>query len=371
MARLLEIDSRDWSGAEQAQIVTHDRDFFRFASEMLDRGRRFDIVVTNPPYQQLNSSSAEWKFLRSLGIKVSNAYAAFLWLCTDLLADDGTLIALVPRSFFNGKQFEALRRHIFNRTSLTRVHTFESRSAVFKRDDVLQETVIVEIRKSIHSPPTIRLSSSSGPDVSDDQGRLLPTDQVLWPNEYGRVIAVPTQTDPPDRSSWPLLPKAFPTLSIATGSVVDFRFPHAIRPHGQATDGFVPLIDANFGHLRIRDSSRRPPREITVSDETQRHIFPPGNYVVLRRFSPKEQRPRLRLQVIRESDCSTEGVAFENHVNVLHSMKRGLTDETLEGLLPFLQSEDANLQFQAISGSTQVNVSDLKLLRVPPRDGNI
>src|ERR1700733_6031546 len=75
--------------------------------------REFSHVIMNPPYRKINCDSEERRLLSQSGIEVSNIYAGFVALATDLLSEDGELAAITPRSFCNGTYFSSFRRHFF------------------------------------------------------------------------------------------------------------------------------------------------------------------------------------------------------------------------------------------------------------------
>ena len=69
------------------------------------RTKRFDCAILNPPYRKIRSSSKHRSLLREMRIEVSNIYAAFVALTTRVLAPEGQLVAITPRSFCNGPYF--------------------------------------------------------------------------------------------------------------------------------------------------------------------------------------------------------------------------------------------------------------------------
>jgi adenine-specific DNA-methyltransferase len=69
----------------------------------------FNAAIVNPPYRKIRSYSTTRLLLRSAGIETSNLYAAFLWLVSRLLDDEGQMVAITPRSFCNGPYFRPFR----------------------------------------------------------------------------------------------------------------------------------------------------------------------------------------------------------------------------------------------------------------------
>ena len=61
-------------------------------------------------------------------------------------------------------------------------------------------------------------------------------------------------------------------------------------------------------------------------------------------------------------------LGFENHLNVFHDKKRGLPKALAYGLTAFFSTTAIDDHFRRFNGHTQVNATDLKLLRYPTRD---
>ena len=85
-------------------------------------------------------------------------------------------------------------------------------------------------------------------------------------------------------------------LSVSTGRVVDFRARQWLRP--EATPETVPLIyPAHFdnGLIRWPKAGSKKPNAIVYNSESANLMVPAGVYVLVRRFSAKEERRRLSL----------------------------------------------------------------------------
>ncbi len=61
-------------------------------------------------------------------------------------------------------------------------------------------------------------------------------------------------------------------------------------------------------------------------------------------------------------------LGFENHLNVFHSVKQGIPEGLARGLAVFLNSTALDEQFRRFSGHTQVNATDLRLMKYPSRE---
>jgi adenine-specific DNA-methyltransferase len=85
----------------------------------------------------------------------------------------------------------------------------------------------------------------------------------------------------------------------------------------------------------------------------------------VRRFSSKEERRRIVATVYDPDDVPGKKVGFENHLNVFHCGREGLTPAVARGLAVYLNSTFVDVCFRQFNGHTQVNVKDLYNLRYP------
>lgn len=341
-----------------------------FLHNEADLGDKFDLIIMNPPYRKLPASSAHRKSLIAFGVDCPNLYAAFLALSIDLLASFGQLVAITPRSFANGPYFSQFRAYILERVALTRIHTFESRSAVFADTGVLQENIVLTASRG-GRPGMVALSTSVG--HSDDVvTRVVESDQVVRPDDPHRFIRIlSNESDTAVAERMASLPATLVDLRIkvSTGKVVDFRAKDRLLP--ALTDDSVPLIYPG----NIRGGIVEWPRKIRKNqafkigepDDSRKYLLPAGYYVVVKRFSAKEERRRV-VAAVWNPDTYAAEVAFENHVNVYHGGAVGLEKCVAVGLSYWLNSSIVDSFFRTFSGHTQVNATDLRSLSYPSLD---
>jgi len=108
---------------------------------------------------------------------------------------------------------------------------------------------------------------------------------------------------------------------------------------------------------------------MVLNSETERWLYPSGNYCVIRRFSSKEERRRIVACVVNPSEFgSSQVIGFENHLNVFHEGRRGMSEQLAKGLALYLNTTMVDEYFRQFSGHTQVNATDLKLMKYPSRE---
>ena len=113
----------------------------------------------------------------------------------------------------------------------------------------------------------------------------------------------------------------------------------------------------------------RKPNAIMRNDETEKWLYPNGFYCVVRRFSSKEEKRRVVASVVDPAAFGDHSVlGFENHMNLFHEDKHGLPEALARGLAVFLNTTAVDEHFRRFNGHTQVNATDLRLMKYPSRD---
>jgi len=361
----------------ELSVMVRGGDFIHAATETLSGGLfaaatpRYTHAILNPPYKKINSNSAHRLALRSVGIETVNLYSAFVALAVAQAAPGGQIVAIIPRSFCNGPYYRPFRDFILERAAIRHIHLFDSRSKAFKDDEVLQENIIIRLECG-GQQGRVTVTTSTDDSFSDLTTNEHPFDRIVFPDDPERFIHVPTTTG---KSTIELSPAVHYSLAdigvkVSTGPVVDFRLKAHLRdmPEG----GTVPLIYP--GHLRITGTvwpvqGLKKPNAILRNVETEKWLYPNGFYCVVRRFSSKEEKRRVVASVVDPAAFGDHTVlGFENHMNLFHENKRGLPELLARGLAVFLNTTAVDESFRRFNGHTQVNATDLKLMKYPSRE---
>lgn len=334
----------------------------------LSPGPKFTHAILNPPYKKIRSDSAHRQLLRSVGIETSNLYTGFLSLAIKMLVSNGEMVAITPRSFCNGPYFKPFRELLLDEMNLKHIHVFESRTDTFRDDEVLQESIIFHAVKR-QPQAQVTISTSEGADFARLRSRIVEFNQVIQPQAPEQFIHI--NTDEGNQRFVELmyaLPNTLQDLKVnaSTGPVVDFRLRRYLRTKPEPET--VPLIYP--AHCRSHfvewpASKGKKSNAIMDVDSTQKWLYPNGHYTVVRRFSSKEERRRVVASIHDPSTVPGKKIGFENHLNVFHQEKQGLTQAVARGLAVYLNSTFYDVCFRQFSGHTQVNVKDLLTLRYP------
>lgn len=361
---------REWAAARgmSLEIEIRGEDFLGSAADLwLEKTHgEFDLVIMNPPYAKLPASSAYRHTLLSVGADCPNVYAAFLAAGLLALKDGGQLVAITPRSFTNGPYFERFRAFLLDSLTLDRMHVFESRSTVFSDIDVLQENLVFSGTRCGKAGP-VRIAVSAGHEDRPTE-YLVDHDEIVHSDDPHRFIRIAVSAHDSVAETMSALSHVLTDLGmqVSTGRVVDFRSRDNLR--GSAGSDVFPLIypgNLRNGVVEWPRALRKPQGFAVLTERDRRMLVPPGTYVVVKRFSAKEERRRIVAAVWDPQTNGSSPVAFENHVNFFHHNGGGLDRDIAWGLSLWLNSSLVDDYFRTFSGSTQVNAGDLRSLRYP------
>ncbi len=333
---------------------------------------QYDACIANPPYKKVSATSPERVAAETCGLRASNLYTIFIGLAANLLAAGGQLSAIIPRSWANGPYHEPFRRFLLDRMGLDFLHVYEQRGKVFADAEVLQENVVLHAVRG-DQPAALTLSTSAGgEDVRAE--RTVSIDEVLHPQDPHLFVRIPTDERSTRVAEQMLaLPATLGDLGcgVSTGKVVDFRAREHLRD--EPADDTVPLIYP--GHLQDGgvdwpSPGSKKPNAIVGSVATAKLLVPNETYVLVRRFSAKEERRRVSAAVLAPVDLPAHiaAVGIENHLNVFHADGAGLDASLARGLCAYLNSTLVDDYVRSFSGHTQINATDLRQLQYPAPD---
>ena len=331
----------------------------------------FNLAILNPPYRKLRGDSVERSRLRSVGIETSNLYSAFVWLALKLLKQHGELVAITPRSFMNGSYFRPFRRALSQNLAFRHVHVYDTRNTAFASEDVLQENVIFHgVRNGEHE--NIKVTTSASPSDTGLTERIVDPIELILPHDSEYVLRlVPDETNARIAKALQDLPYTLADLGVivSTGRVVSFRARERLRAKAGADD--IPLVFPRHfanGFVSWPKFSGTKPNALTKSTPDDDLLLPKGWYVLVNRFTAKEESRRVVAALFDPARIDSERVAFDNKLNVLHRQNAGLSEGLAKGLAAFLNSTAVDVYFRQFSGHTQVNAADLRSLYFPSFD---
>lgn len=372
LGRVADLAVSLWQPAPKVSLKT---DFTGEAPAVLAAGFKpfLDAAILNPPYKKLDQSSDLAKLLRQQAVPTPNLYAVFILLAVVMLKPKGQLVAIVPRSFCNGDYFRPFRKWLRAQGAIDWFVRYQRRSNVFRGDNVLQENIIFRFRKGIAQTARVRVSLSIDPEQMPVTDSLVPARDVM-PEDDDRIYvpATPAELSALDANRSRPCTLADLGLEISTGKIEEFRYREHLTDEVPTGSDWVPLVYAQHWERGSTNFTWSPSLGVKqaclrINSAVEKRTMPAGHYVLLKRISANDDRTgRCHPCVIGPGDLPGEQWAFENHIQVIAaSQKGGLTSELARGLANFLASQEVNLVLKTISGTTQLNCTDLRQVRFP------
>lgn len=322
----------------------------------------FDIVISNPPYFKLSKADPRARVAERVVRGQPNIYALFMAVSAALLRDGGHVVFITPRSYAAGQYFSRFRQYFFSLVRPRVIHLFESRRDVF--DDVLQESLIMLAERSTENGEVV-LSSSANFDFSRIVRRTKSTIEILGKDD---VLHLPLSEQDDAIAeivgSWTGGLHQY-EMEISTGPVVPFRAVSLVTRAGDVPSTHAPLLwMQNIKPMRC-DWPLWHKGQYLALQGADKLLLPNQNYVLLRRFSTKEERQRLTAAPYL-ADLDTPVIGLENHLNYIHRPNGCLTEDETRGLAVLLNSTLMDSYFRIFSGNTQVSATELRNLPLPP-----
>jgi adenine-specific DNA-methyltransferase len=327
----------------------------------------FDIVISNPPYFKLSKTDPRARVAESVIHGQPNIYALFMAVSVALLRVGGHAVFITPRSYTAGQYFDRFRQYFFSQIRPRAIHLFESRKDVF--DKVLQESLIVLAERSVQNRDVI-LSSSINFDFSRIIRRTKSTSEIL---DKDYVVHLPlSETDDAIAAiinTWTGRLHQY-GLEVSTGPVVPFRAKNLVASVGNVPSTHAPLLWMQNIKPMYYEWAIQHKGQYLLLKGGDKLLLPNQNYVLLRRFSAKEERRRLTAAPYL-AEIDTPVIGLENHLNYIHRPHGHLTDDETRGLAILLNSTFMDSYFRIFNGNTQVSATELRRLPLPPLDAII
>ncbi|MCZ8251728.1 MAG: Eco57I restriction-modification methylase domain-containing protein [Hylemonella sp.] len=332
---------------------------------------QLDVLACNPPYRKLKASEVD-RYRKTHGDVIEgqpNIYGLFINR-TLQLAKKGALIGLLtPTSFLSGQSFSKLRTKLLTHADTLHVDMLSDRNAMFI--DVEQETAITVLRTRTASKI---VDSKTRVSVLKPEGEFEDVGEFLLPNS-GRPWPIPRAAS--DAGLLQSAENVGFTLSdygyvARVGHLVAYRDERqrfAQQPAAKPDRLVVPLVwatditpDGRFDHGRECRYSRDR-RFVQISSLTDHGVIT-NAAVLLQRLTSSDQKRRLVAAAVPEAWVAQfGGYVCENHVIVLEPVSKDAMPP--EKLAAILNTQPVDRIFRAVSGSSNVAVSELEQLLLP------
>ncbi|MCI5225267.1 MAG: methyltransferase [Candidatus Electrothrix sp. AX2] len=336
--------------------------------------RNFDISVINPPYFKYSVTQSPYaKAAADLYHGDPNIYASFMAVVMACMKDGGQMVTITPRSFTNGLYFRGFRSYLLTESALDLIHIFKHRDKVFrdKNSAVLQENIICRFIKGKKQERITVRSSTCDANIKSADEEHYPSELIIDPSNNQRIIRIPESSyDAAILRMAETLPTTFKHAGyfISTGRVVEHRARKYISEKTNVSHS-VPLYRPHNVTPLTATWTGNHKKEVSfvLNEGHEKHTMKNGTFVLVKRFSSKDEKRRLVAGVYSEDthDCSVIG--FGNKINYIGLSEEKLTDLEAYGLAAVFNSSFMDKYFRCISGNTQVNATEIRVMKFPTR----
>lgn len=327
--------------------------------------QKYDFVIGNPPYMKIPKDAPEATSMPEVCYGAPNLYFIFAAMGLFNLDSDGEMVYIIPRSWTSGAYFKRFRQYFLTQGKLEHVHLFVSRNKVFDKENVLQETIIIKVKKTSQTPEEVTITSSqSNSDFDNLTFLTVPYSLVVSGNDF-YVYLVTDEKEVSVLERLHMFDKTLPDigLKMKTGLTVDFRNREILRDN--AEEGAIPL----FYSQHIREGEVHFPiqkeHEYVVTDK-KALMQDNRNYLFVKRFTAKEEHRRLQCGVyLSKKYPQYEKISTQNKINFVDGLITEMSECLVYGLYVIFNSTLYDEYYRILNGSTQVNSTEINTMPVP------
>lgn len=326
--------------------------------------RKYDMVIGNPPYMKLPKDAPEVKAMQDVCYGAPNLYFLFASMSLFNLKDGGEIVYIIPRSWTSGAYFKRFRQKFLTDGALKHIHLFVSRDKVFEKESVLQETIIIKVKKTHVKPKQVMVTTTNTNHDFSELTRFPAPYNTVVSGEDMYVYLVTNRQEISVLKRLNQLKDSLPDIGLRmkTGLTVDFRNWDVLR--NQEEEKAVPLFYAqHIRHGKIEFPIGKE-HEFIVTEQ-QGLLQPNENYLFVKRFTSKEESRRLQCGVyLSKAFAKYKNISTQNKINFITGTKK-LSECVVYGLYVMFNSTLYDLYYRILNGSTQVNSTEVNSMPVP------
>lgn len=331
---------------------------------------KYDIIIMNPPTEQLEKSSPEAAAFADICTSDTEASALFAILGSVMLAEGGALCAMLPIQTAYGAYLAKFRRKILSTLSLERLHMFTKKPKSKYAADVLRKSMIFYFK---NAPQCEKVSLSASYDYGTDENvRMLPPIDynVIVRTEDKNIMLIKSEDE------WEIynyVSTQSATLSslglkMKTGLTLESRYPELMRDRYE--EGTLPLITPSCikdGRINFPVPNRHNqfviPRIPSLMQKNKNMLF-------IKRVPAKSDGRRFICGLYLASHFpKIKYISTNNKLNYLdYEDGREMDAKMLYGVYAVLSSILYERYCAMITNSTQINAKDYTDLPMPSEE---
>lgn len=347
----------------QENYITTQADDYNGTLCATDEPVKYDLVIGNPPYKKIARDADEALAMPDICHGTPNLYFLFFQMSLFNLKDKGEMVYIIPRSWTSGAYFKAFRQKFLDEGVIEHIHLFISRDKVF--DSILQETIIIKVKKTSEIPDFVTVTSTENSHCFSEITTFKAPYATVVSGKDRYVYLVTSQDDVETLNRLNKLKDTLPSigLKMKTGLTVDFRNRELLR--NEAEEQAVPL----FYPQHIRNGKVMFPvgkENEYILTQQQGLLQKNANYLFVKRFTTKEEHRRLQCGVyIARKHIGYDKISTQNKINFIDGLK-GLSECVVYGLYVLFNSTLYDTYYRILNGSTQVNSTEVNSMPMPP-----
>ena len=327
--------------------------------------KKYDFVIGNPPYMKISKNAPEAVAMPEICYGAPNLYFIFASMGLFNLCENGEMVYIIPRSWTSGAYFKRFREYFLTEGKLEHIHLFVSRSKVFDKESVLQETIIIKVRKTIEEPENVTITSSkSNSDFEEVTSLTVPYDLVVADSNY-YVYLVTDENEVEVLKKLHKFDNTLPSIGVKmkTGLTVDFRNRESLR--NEAEEGAIPLFySQHIKHGKVEFPIQKEHEYVML--EKRGLMQDNKNYLFVKRFTAKEEPRRLQCGVYLAKEFPQyKKISTQNKINFVDGIMTEMSECLVYGLYVLFNSTLYDEYYRILNGSTQVNSTEINAMPVP------
>lgn len=329
---------------------------------------KFDYVIGNPPYMKIAKDAPEAVAMPEVCYGAPNMYFLFASMGLFNLKNNGEMIYIIPRSWTSGAYFKSFRQYFLTKGKLEHIHLFVSRNEVFNKEDVLQETMIIKVRKTDKNPKDVMITASkSGHDFSEITSLSVQYDLVVSGDNF-YVYLVTSDEEVSVLKRLQGFKRTLPEIGakMKTGLTVDFRNSEFLRDNEEK--GAIPLFYSQHIKHGVVNFPIQKSHEYIVTNKCGL-MQDNKNYLFVKRFTAKEEQRRLQCGVyLAKYYPQYEKISTQNKINFIDCILGEMSECLAYGLYVIFNSTLYDKYYRILNGSTQVNSTEINNMPMPDKE---
>lgn len=327
--------------------------------------KKYDFVIGNPPYMKIPKDAPEATAMPEVCYGAPNLYFIFASMGLFNLCENGEMVYIIPRSWTSGAYFKCFRKYFLTVGKLEHIHLFVSRSKVFDKESVLQETIIIKVKKTVKTPENVTITSSkSNSDFGEITSLTVSYDLVVAGSDY-YVYLVTDENEVEVLRKLHKFDKTLPAIGVKmkTGLTVDFRNREILRDEEE--EGAMPLFYSQHIKQGKVEFPIQKEHEYVVTE--QKGLMQDNkNYLFVKRFTAKEEPRRLQCGVyLAKRFPQYKKISTQNKINFVDGVLTEMSECLVYGLYVLFNSTLYDKYYRILNGSTQVNSTEINSMPVP------